>query len=272
MIGGFFCPFVTLYISAYCSMDSIIKWFDNGMNYNRGLALYANYSNHNSRLLKRLNKAESLANKAILIAELRKLSKKKVVVPKKIPKRTIAPKSFDDQLIHKMNEQKQLKHKSTKKEFEKINYATLSPELKMRFRKAKDLFYDMCDLKMILNDLPDNANDDALDIQFKILQLDAEKQLIWKELEYFQKFKTELPSKQMDYSALSPMQLLKRKANLLCNITRMNQRIDNWYEELADCDCKPNAIALETKIKRSEGKLHIHRLNLIKVEELICEK
>ena len=69
-----------------------------------------------------------------------------------------------------------------------VRIGDLPAELRIRYSRARNIFYEMIELKFALNDLPSEAEASALKIMLKIDDLDEERDLIWKELHHWQKF------------------------------------------------------------------------------------
>ena len=105
-------------------------------------------------------------------------------------------------------ERKESARKSVDKYFQKITYGVLPAQLKVRFREAKDIFYNMCDLKVIWNELPDEAEDQALELQLQIEALDTQRETIWRESTTGRNTKPSCPQSQARITQrLTPQQL-----------------------------------------------------------------
>lgn len=207
---------------------------------------------------------------AVLCRELRQLKK---TPPPKVNRSRPAPiatPTIATPAAILKEERNEAKTKSANSFFKKILYGALPAELKVRFRLAKDIFYDMCDLKFALNDIPDNAERKALDLQLKIAALDEQRETIWKELEHWQQYKTILPTKSdMDFSGLTPQKLFLKKANLASSISKISKRIKGWKEIIKKEEDKECRLKLSQQINRSQKKLHQHEINMRKIEELL---
>lgn len=257
-------------------MKQIEDWFNGSKNYDEGVAIYAALPIINRATLKSLNKGKSERNFAVLFRELR-LAKKQPLkaIPKPKPKKTppTAPITSPMDKQEKINQetaQLQQKDQAIKKEFEKIHYASLPKELRPRFTAARNLFYEICDLKFELNDLPDNAEKQALEILQAMDEKDQEKTIIWKELDHWQRFKTVLPNNTSEnFEDLSSKTQNQKYRNAKSSITKISQRIEILYDKLADEKNKHQSILLERKITKSESTLHQHILNRDKLKKLI---
>jgi len=127
----------------------------------------------------------------------------------------------------------------------------------------------MCDLKFILNDLPKASTDEALSIQLQLEELDDKREHIWKELHHWQNHKTLLPSTTDSFEGLSTAELFKKRNNLRSQVTKLNKRIDTYYENLTKESDKHQIKLIERQINRSEKKLHQHTLNIDKLKDLL---
>jgi len=249
---------------------NIADWFKT-MDYEAGVAIYKTLPNAKTRTIASLSRGKNDRNMAVLIGELRKAKnarpapaekKKPVAVKKTTPQQPEAPQ--------KEAQENYLKQEASKKYFSKIRYGELPAELKARFRKAKDLFYDMCDLKFKLNDLPDESEAEALAIMLQIEDLDEQKDTIWKELEHWQLYKTMLPVKASeDFSKLSALELDRKLRNLKSQISKKKKRIAKWQAAAEKETDKIMQRKLLQQINRTEKSLHQDEINLRKIEELL---
>ena len=179
------------------------------------------------------------------------------------------PKAYTDAVIEKHHQEQAHKEASAKTIFGSIKYALLPHELKPRYRQVRDLFYQKCDLKFILNDIPPEDTKQALQIQLQIEDIDTEQALIWKELDHWQTHKTMLPTKADEFKDLTPAALLQQKANIKSNITKQSKRIDEWWETLYNTTDSGDIRKLEQKINKGEKAIHQHQLNINRIEELL---
>ncbi|TXK73944.1 hypothetical protein [Mesonia sp. HuA40] len=251
----------------------IENWFKN-KDYKEGVEILKSSSSAKARIISLLERGKSNRNMALLIAELRKL--KKVNLPQSKAQITSAtkPKKVNLPLQDVSVQQEALRAKqkdeSSSNYFKKIRYGELPPELKIRFRQLKDLFYDFCDLKYQLNDLPDELEEEALAIILKMEDLDQQRDVIWKELDHWQNFKTKLPTAtDNDYSDWGPKKLYAKKASLNSSISKMNKRLKKWNEEI---DLLKDKAAIKKKrqqISRTEKNLHKNKIDLQKIETLL---
>jgi hypothetical protein len=250
-------------------MDAITQWFKE-KDYQEGVALYASLPGSKKRIVNNLERINNHRNMSILCRELRRLKNTPPVRPQRPKPVPVATPSITTPQSQLVETRKEVKAKSANSYFKKIQYGALPAELKLRFRLAKDIFYDMCDLKFALNDLPDEAEDKALELQLQIEALDEQRETIWKELEHWQEYKTMLPTKaDIDFSSLSPQKLFLKKANLASSISKISKRIKGWKQNLKTEQDKETRLKISQQINRSQKKLHQHEINLRKIEELL---
>lgn len=249
-------------------MEAIEQWFNGESEYYQGVAIYASLPIKKLRTLKTLNKGKSRRNMSVLVSELRKykntykpaISKPIVIAKPKAPTQTI---------INLEAERQQQTTKMVEREFKSIMLGDLPAKLRPRYSKARNIFTEMIELKFVLNDLPAKSEASALKIQLRIDELDQERDLIWKELRHWEQFKTLLPTETNDYSGLDRYELDKKKRNIASNITKMQKRVDAWYNDLDKETNKHQQHLIENKINKAERTLHQHKINVKKIESLL---
>ena len=254
-------------------MEVITQWFNDGCPFTEGVAIYKALPKTSSKVLRSLKRGKSSYNKSLLIKELRAFKTKPIVIepPKKQqPKPKTQPRiPVTDAIIAKEQHQTQAKTEALKIEYGSVKYAHLPPELKPRYRELGNIFYQMCDLKFILNDIPPKAEKEALAIILQIEELDDQRTLIWREIDHWNAHKSILPTEADDYKGLNSDELRTAKARIASNITKLEQRIDAKYVTLFETTDLKSKIKLENTIRRSEATLHQHKLNVSKINELL---
>jgi len=238
--------------------------------YNIGVDLYAASSVMQSRTLANLKRGQNPRNMAVLIKELRQLSKSRAYQkpkPKPVVKIDVVA---DPKPVQVEMERKNQIEQSANAYFQKIKYNELPAVLKVRYRQLKDLFYDMSDLKFVLNDLPAKEVNKALKIILKIEALDEQREMIWRELDHWQDHKTLLPTKtENDFTALSQQELFLKKANLVNYINKKSSRIKKWESELQKKTNKDERLKIGQQINRTQKAVHQHKLDLQKIEGML---
>lgn len=251
-------------------MDRITQWFNSGTEYHEGVAIYAALPDKSIRILKQLNRGKNNQNMATLVSLLRKHKNAPVKEePKKPVLPTPAPKAPTQEVINVEQERSQLAKESTTREFSTIRLGDLPAELRPRFLRARQVFYDMIELKFALNDLPPDADKSALSIQLQILDLDEERDLIWKELHHWHNHRSILKVPTDDFAGLTNPQLYQKKRNLTSSVSKIEKRLEEKYALLDKETNKHQQLLIENQIKRSEQTLHTHQLNIKKIDELL---
>lgn len=254
-------------------MEAITQWFNDGCPFNEGVEIYKALPKTTTKVLRSLARGKNSYNKSLLIKELRAFKNKPIeVVTTKKPKPKAKPLPrvpSTDATIAKQHQEQQNKAEALKIEYGSVKYAHLPPELKPRYRELGDIFYQMCDLKFILNDIPKKAEKEALAIILQIEELDDQRTLIWREIDHWNAHKSILPTSADDYNGLNSDELRTAKARIASNVTKLSQRIEAKYVTLFETMDLSEKIKLEESIRRSESRLHQHKLNVSKIDELL---
>jgi len=253
-------------------MNEITTWLQTKTkDYDAGLLLYRNSAAAKSRTLSALERGKSARNLCVLIKELRTFSKSSRSAPVKKPE--LAPeikKIINSANVQNEQEKQDLIHKSAATEFKRVRLGDLPKELRPKYKRLSDLWYQMCELKFAFNDLKPQNEKQALQIILNIEKLDEERDFIWKELDHWTKFKTLLPVKtEENFSELTPRDLYLKQANLENYIYKKNSRIETWKQDLKKCKSKPESVKLQEQINRTLKAIHEHEINLKKIEELM---
>ncbi len=254
-------------------MNTIASWLqEKSKDYEVGLKLYSESSAAQIRTLTLLQRGKSHRNMALLISALRKLrnlSERKANLT--ITKTPVKPKP----VVIKKNVQEQMEkqaliHKSSESYFKKVRYGDLPKELRPRFKSLTDLWYQMCELKFALNEVPPKKQKQALEIILQIEALDQEKDLIWKEIDHWQEYKTILPlNTETDFKGLTPHELYLKKVNLGNYIHKKQKRIKKWLQAIEKEPIKPERLKIQQQINRTEKSIHEHELDIKKIESLL---
>jgi hypothetical protein len=256
-------------------MEAITKWFEDGCDFKEGVALYKNLPETKNKVLRALSRGKSSYTKSLLIKELRKakasptpISTKKTTF-KEVVQQAKAKEPRTDQAVITKHRQTVTKTESLKKEYGGVKYAELPQKLRLRYRELGKLFYELCDLKFVLNDIPAKEEKQALQVQLQIEELDDQRMMIWREIDHWKKHRTVLPSEADQYNGLNSDELRTAKARLASNITRLEKRVEERYQKLFDLKDKADIRNTERAIARSEAKIHKYQLNILKINELL---
>jgi hypothetical protein len=225
-----------------------------------------------TRTIRTLNKGKTNRNMSLLVSELRKYknsfknplpTKKTLVIP--APKKT----TTNQETINTEVARTAVKQQSVDREFAMVRIGDLPAELRMRYSKARNIFFEMIELKFALNDLPADAEDSALKIMLHIDDLEEERDLIWKELHHWNQFKTILPSSIPDYDKMTELQLDKIRRNTESSKSKMQKRIERWYDDLATEPDKHLQHVIENKINKGEKEIHQKNINIKTIKNIL---
>lgn len=252
-------------------MKLISNWFTNSKDYYEGVAIYATLPIKKTRTLRTLNKGKSKRNMSLLVAELRKYKNGTTKAPPK-PTTSNAPivkKPITQETINVETHRTVIKQESLQKEFSMVRIGDLPAELRIRYSRARNIFFEMIELKFALNDLPAKAEDSALKIMLQIEDLDEERDLIWKELHHWNQFKTILPSTVPDYTKMDRYELDKIRRNLESSKSKQQKRVDQWYSDLENEPDKHQQHLIENKINKGEKEIHQKNINIKTIKNLL---
>ncbi|SDT15525.1 hypothetical protein SAMN05192545_2893 [Maribacter dokdonensis] len=251
-------------------MDAIAQWFAGDKDYHQGVALYAAMPHKKTHVLKTLNRGKTSRNMSLLVSLLR--TAKNIPAPEPEPLVVVnRPKNPDQAQINQELNRQQIAQESARREFTGVRLGDLPAELRPRYQEAHAIFFAMIELKFALNDLPDNANEDALNIIKQLMELDEKRDLIWKELNHWKLHRTLLPVPEDPFEKMTPIQIVQAKTNLKSNISKLKKRIDKKYEELEAVSNGHDRLMIESSIRKSEKTLHGHQVNFNRINEMICK-
>ena len=252
-------------------MNNISEWFRNSKDYYEGVAIYATLPIKKTRTLKTLNKGKSMRNMSLLVSELRKYKNGTTKV-KPSPKKEVAPapsKPITQETINVEVQRNAVKQESLQQEFGMVRIGDLPAALRIRYSRARNIFYEMIELKFALNDLPAEAEESALKIMLQIDNLDEERDLIWKELHHWNQFKTILPSKTPDYNNMDKYELDKTRRTLESSKSKQQKRVDTWYDDLEKEPDTHQQHLIENKINKAEKAIHQKNINIKTIKKLL---
>lgn len=254
-------------------MEIIANWFKYSKDYYEGVAIYATLPIKKTRTLRSLNKGKSKRNMSLLVAELRKFKNGTSTGPVALkPNHELlkpAPKPATQETINVEVNRNAIKQESLQQEFSMVRIGDLPAELRMRYSRARNIFFEMIELKFALNDLPAKAEESALKIMLQIDDLDEERDLIWKELHHWNQFKTILPSKVPDYENMTELQLDKLRRNLESSKSKQQKRVDTWYDDLEKEEDKHKQHLIENKINKAEKEIHQKNINIKTIKNFL---
>lgn len=230
-------------------MERIIFWLESKDSpYMEGLDLYESLPNHNKNLTRNLRRNETALNRQKLRYELKKYidvqPKSSTTVSISVPA-PIAPVQPSSPVVE-----------SVKKEESKTAplFHQLPTQLRPVLLEANNLFKENCLLKAELNDLPFEAEEQAILIMRKIDQNVKANELAWSKIDYWLEHK-QLPKDNTVVVAKLTMDQLINQRNLLeSSISRLKKRLTANKTKIAQADIQEQN-KLSIKISKQEKLL-----------------
>lgn len=221
-------------------MERVEKWFANNCPYQEGVAIYRESKNPNANLLRLFKLKESAANLEKLKYELGKLKNVTTPAVKPIQKKPIVNIEATAVAIEKKQQ---------------LMFHELPPELRPELLKANELFRKNCYLKVTLNDLPDEAEDEALEFQMQISDNLKKNRLCWKKIDFWTEHR-QLPKEVTSgFEKLTGAQLVKKQQYLFQNISKMKRRFDENLKQLSATENITKKARLKRLITKQDADL-----------------
>lgn len=211
----------------------ITEWFNNGCNYDEGVAIYASLKDAKPNLLSLFKKKNSSAFLEKLKYELSKHKESKetftiLIAQKEVTKiNIITPES----------------------NYKPLRVSDFPMALHPVYLKKKQDFGMACSLKMQLNNLPDENEEEALKMCLEIDRLFDAIELAWKQLDHYSETKSILNVVINDFQNLTPAQHLQRRNQLRSNRSKAIKRL----EILSKTEAK--TISEKTKLEINTEKM-----------------
>lgn len=221
-------------------MEIIEKWFANNCPYSEGVAIYRDSKSPSANLLRLFKKNESAANLEKLKYELGKLKHIPAPVVKLIPEKPIV----NIEATAVANERKQ-----------QLMFHNLPAELRPELLKTNELFRKNCFLKVMLNDLPADAENEALQLQMQISDNFRTNRLCWKKIDFWIEHR-QLPKEVTSgFENLTGAQLAKRQQYLFQNISKMKKRFDENLKALAGIEAFKAKARMQKLVTKQDADL-----------------
>lgn len=225
-------------------MEEVKKWFDDGKDYASGVALYERIGK-NKLLLRNFKRINNVANQKKLEYELGKLLPQPEVIK---PKAALEPIVVN---VEAIVEQQVQEYQSKQVELIK----QLPEELLPVLLRANMVWKENCLLKLQLNDLPDEAEGMALELQLKIDRNWKENANCWKQIDYYLEHKSLPAPPKSDFDGLTGAQLAKRQQYHFQNISKLKKRINENRDQLSKIDSVKIKARLERTLAKQESDL-----------------
>lgn len=239
-------------------MGNVIQeWFDAGKPYDAGVALFEHYG-RNKLLLRNFKRLQNASNEKKLEYELGKFlpkdtktaesAKSDIFIPKEEKKAESAKSDINLDIVI----EEQIKDYEGK-QLELVKQ--LPEELISVLLRANLKWKENCILKLKLNALPDEAENEALKLQ---LQIDAnwkENQLCWKQIDYYLQHKILPKEPKSQFDNLTAPELVKRQQYHFQNISKLKKRLKDNRIALGNTDSVKVKSKLERTIAKQESDL-----------------
>lgn len=257
-------------------MVTIEQWKESGSPYNEGVVLYEKIQGHNKVLLKNFKRKHSLQLHEKLKYELSKFANSEKQKPKK-PVLSLRAESrskpeSSGQNVSKIDVKEFIENQTS--ELEKKNaifFHELPPELREVYLNATQLFREMCLLKVQLNELPEEAETTALQLQIEINTKQKENALLWSKLDYWQKHRTLPKQPKGKYEGMSAGNLVKQEQYHYAAISKLKARLTENKKKLETATTISEINKLERAIAKQESNLIKKNDELFTIKSLINE-
>lgn len=253
-------------------MTNIEQWKASGASYDEGVQLYASLQGHNKVLLKNFQRKYSAQLHDKLKYELSKLDKSKTPKPKKIHlTKNVKPQPsgqnvFKIDVVQYIEQQSEITQKKTA-----IFFHDLPQELRKVYLDATQLFREMCYLKVQLNELPEEAENTALDIQIQISKKQKENAQLWAKLDYWQTHRTLPKQAKGQFEGLSAANLVKQEQYKFAAISKLKKRLDENRKNLEKASSISEINRLQRAIAKQESNIIKKNDELLTIKRLINE-
>lgn len=240
-------------------MEIIQEWLDGGCDYIFGVAIYGDLPRHNRNLLKTFKRKLNTSNQEKLKYEL----KKYLTVPDVAIEVPIKPQLVPTPAVKL--EQSIMAAENKKALF----FHQLPTELQPVLLEAHQLFKENCFLKVQLNDLPQHAEKQALEIQITIRRNFEQNALCWKKIDYFLDHRVVAPDAVSVYEGMTAAGLLRKQQLLYASISKLNSRLKDNHDKLKTAVYVADKSKAERLITKQEANLLKQNQELLIISKLI---
>lgn len=257
---------------------TVQEWINKGKDYHLGVQLYSAMPYANRMLIANFLRKESDYNHQKLFYELSKNMDIDIPITGYASDQSLEVEELQEQvetltseveLLTDENDDLQARIKALEPPFKKSQIAEFPPELHPTFINRINAFYQWCTLKAQLNALPDEAEEEALQL---LIQIDDAQSIVkrcWKVLDYYTETKEilldELPA---DVTQLSIPELWQRKQLLHQNISKRKKTIERKFAKLPTVAGKKYITAMNS-LQRKQKELFALELERDKIMQLL---
>jgi len=241
---------------------TVQEWFDNGCDYNQGVLIFATIGK-NKNLLRRFQIKETNWSREKLKYELDKFktnSRQVSDISAKKVKKSIHPTPSLKQAIQS-GELSKIKSKPIS-----AYPVTLHPV----YQRRVEAFYKAASLKIQLNQLSEDAEEAALNLQFEIWKLIKENDKCWTILRHFDDTGRIMPLKPTaDFSGLTPQKLYIKRERLYSRKTKRGNTIARLKNQLSEEKNEARKIRLSEKLHEKQEQLQLIENDIDQLTKLI---
>ena len=142
------------------------------------------------------------------------------------------------------------------------------PELHKVYLERKHVFLQACSLKMQLNAVPMEDENQALSLQQQIVQLFERLDDCTTILDHWTNQKRILKPQTEDFSTLSAMELIKKRNALRSNLVSREKSLEKWKAEAEELSYEA-PLTLKSKILRKTEEIEQIKLTIKELDKLI---
>ena len=228
------------------------EWFANGKDYDAGVVLF-NKLGANKLLMRNFLRNSSVANQRKLEYELGKFLPKVTKTAISTENGTNGTNGNFDTIEKTVQYIEQSFQEATKKQA--IYFHQLPPELQPELLAANTYWRENCLLKVQLNELPDEAENEAMKLQLKIAANWKANALCWSKIDYYLEHKTLPKEAESEFEKLSPGELVKRQQYHFQNISKIKSRLNENRVLLGKAEKVTEKARLERLVAKQEADL-----------------
>lgn len=248
---------------------TINDWFNNGCNYDEGVTLYASLQKSNHNLVRLFKRKYSTNNEAKLKYELSKF-KNTTIATIKIVEKVNPQVDLPTRKINIHIDGREIPPiKTQSRTYRPLLINELPVELHAMFIQQKTNYHTACSLKINLNVVAPEQEQEALELCLKIEELFDAIERAWRVFDYYIEHGTILNVATNDFSSLSAAQLLQRRNQLRTRVSKEKSKISVWYKELKTVQTKGLKTKFSVKIAKAEEKKIQLETDIAKLSEMI---
>ena len=235
-------------------------WFKNGCNYQQGVLIYAGLKKSKPNLIRLFRLKENAYNTQKLKNELTKFKEVQI------------EQTFISEVTTKTSAKPTPAQNQTTTTYKPLLINQLPVELHPVFIQQKQDFATACSLKIQLNNLTPEAEDEALKLCIEIESLFDKIEAAWKILDHYQETKEILQLQDNSFSNLTPAQLLQRRNQKRSTLSKTKSKIKQLNASLLKAETKALKTKIETTIARAKEKEINLQVDIQKLTDLINGK